>query len=147
MNIDPEISIFIHATRACAHQMLSTACFIQQELPSLNIPSELRLKIEAVCDSLIGTKHDVITETFELDELAQTGASEARLDEKMGRISRWLCETLLEMHELVGEVERLVSTDPSYSLVFILIVESATNIANSMPGVLGDEAPEKADTD
>jgi len=135
----PQNLIFIHATRACALQMLSNASYIQRELPSLDIPEELRLRIEAVCDSLISTKHDVITETFELEELAQSGVPQARLDEKMGRISQWLCETLGEMHELVMEVERLVSSEPRYSLVFILIAESATNIANSMSGVLSDE--------
>jgi len=139
MNTDPEISFFIHATRACALQMLSNAGYIQRELPSLDIPDELRLRIEAVCDSLISTKHDVITETFELEELAQLGVPKARLDEKMGRISQWLCETLGEMHELVMEVKTMVSSDPSYSLVFFLIAESATNIANSMPGVLSYE--------
>ena len=139
MNTDPEIAFFIHATCACALQMLSNASYIQGELPSLDVPDEHRLRIEAVCDSLISTKHDVITETFELEELAQSGVPQARLDEKMGRISQWLCETLGEMHELVMEVERLVSSDPRYSHVFILIVESATNIANLMSGVLSDE--------
>lgn len=139
MNIDPEISYFIQATRACALQMLTNASYIQRELPALDIPGELRLKIEGVCGSLIGTKHDVITETFELEELCQTGASKTRVEQKMGRISQWLCETLGEMHALVMEVERLLCTDVRYSLVFILIMESAAKIASSMPEVLSDE--------
>ena len=147
MNTAPEISFFIHVTRACALQMLSNASYIQRELPSLDLPDELRRKIEAVCDSLISTKHDVITETFELEELAQSGVPQDRLDEKMGRISQWLCEPLGEMHELVMEVERMVSRDPGYSLVFILIVESATNIANSMPEWLNDEAQATPEAD
>ena len=140
MTIDPEISYFIQATRACALQMLANAIYIQRELPSLDIPGELRLKIEGVCGPLIGTEHDVITETFELEELAQSGVLKARLDEKIGRISQWLCETLGEMHELVMEVKTMVSSDPGYSLVFFLIAESATNIAHSMPESLNDEA-------
>jgi hypothetical protein len=139
MNIDPEISFFIHGTRACALQMLRNASYIQRELPSLDIPGELRIKIEAVCGSLIGTKHDVITETFELEELCQTGALETKIDEKMGRISRWLCESLGEMHELVMEVERLVSADPRHGLVFFLIAESAINIATSIPESVHEE--------
>jgi hypothetical protein len=142
MNIAPNTLFFIHATRACALQMLSNANYIQRELPSLGIRGELRLKIEAVCDSLIDTKHDMITEAFELDELVRTGASKTKLAQKMGRISHWLSESLGEMHELVMELERLISTDASYSLVFSLIVESATNIANSLPIALKDEESE-----
>jgi coproporphyrinogen III oxidase-like Fe-S oxidoreductase len=43
------------------------------------------------------------------------------------------------MHELVQEVQQLVSHDPSHSVLFVLIIESATNIANSLPGALSDE--------
>ncbi len=120
-------------------QMMSNASYIQRELPTIEVPNELRAKVEAVCDSLIGTKHDVITELFELDEQTRAGVSEEKLSEKMGRVVRWLCESNQEMHELVQEVEQLVSKDSCYGLLFILIIESATNIANSLPGALSDE--------
>ncbi|WP_395718823.1 hypothetical protein [Prosthecobacter sp.] len=139
MNNDSNIPLFMQATRACAMQMLSNASYIQRELPSLDVPAELRAKIETVCGSLVNTKHDVITEIFELEELQRDGASEERLSEKMERISKWLCESIEEMHELVQEVQQLVSHDPSHSVLFVLIIESATNIANSLPGALSDE--------
>ena len=120
-------------------QMMSNASYIQRELPTIEVPNELRAKVEALCESLIGTKHDVITELFELDEQARAGVSEEKLSEKMHRTVKWLCEPIQEMHELVQEVEQLTSKDPRYGLLFILIIESATNIANSLPGALSDE--------
>jgi hypothetical protein len=57
----------------------------------------------------------------------------------MHRTVKWLCEPIPEMHELVQEVEQLTSKDPRYGLLFILIIESATNIANSLPGMFSDK--------
>jgi hypothetical protein len=139
MKTDLEISSFIQATRSCAMQMMSNASYIQRELPTIEVPDELRAKVEALCESLIGTKHDVITELFELDEQARAGVSEEKLSEKMHRTVKWLCEPIQEMHELVQEVEQLTSKDPRYGLLFILIIESATNIANSLPGMFSDK--------
>ena len=139
MKTDLEIPSFIQATRSCAMQMMSNASYIQRELPTIEAPDELRAKVEDLCDSLIGTKHDVITELFELEEQERGGVDEERLSKKMDRIVRWLCESIQKMHELVQEVEQLVSKDPCYGLLFILIIESATNIANSLPGALSHE--------
>jgi|UniRef100_UPI003785285E hypothetical protein len=139
MTTNPKLQIFASSAQSFAMQMMSNASYIQRELPTIEVPNELRAKVEAVCDSLIGTKHDVITELFELDEQTRAGVSEEKLSEKMGRVVRWLCESNQEMHELVQEVEQLVSKDSCYGLLFILIIESATNIANSLPGALSDE--------
>jgi hypothetical protein len=139
MKTDLEIPSFIQATRSCAMQMMSNASYIQRQLPTIEVPDELRAKVEALCESLIGTKHDVITELFELDEQARAGVSEEKLSEKMHRTVKWLCEPIQEMHELVQEVEQLTSKDPRYGLLFILIIESATNIANSLPGMFSDK--------
>jgi hypothetical protein len=139
MKTDLEIPSFIQATRSCAMQMMSNASYIQRELPSIKVPQELRAKVEAQCNSLLATKHDVITELFELEEQERGGVDEEGLSKKMDRVVWWLCESIQEMHELVQEVEQLVSKGPCYGHLFILIIESATNIANSLPGVLSDE--------
>ena len=140
MDTTHEISTFIQLTRTCALQMMSNANYIQRELPSLDVPDELRSRIGSVCDSLIGTKHDVITELFELDELVQAGTPEERLTEKMDRVTRWLAESVQSVHTLVMEVQSLAATDHRYSLLFFLIIESATNIINSWPSQLLDAA-------
>jgi hypothetical protein len=140
MKTDLEISSFIQATRSCAMQMMSNASYIQRELPTIEVPDELRAKVEALCESLIGTKHDVITELFELDEQARAGVSEEKLSEKMHRTVKWLCEPIQEMHELVQQVQALVSADVRYGVLFFLLTESAVNIINSWPSQLLDAA-------
>jgi hypothetical protein len=127
------VTEFTHAARACAMQMFSNANYILRELPGIEVPAELRPKIESVCQNLISTKHDVITEIGELAELADKGASETNLIDKMEMTGSWLMESIQEMHELVQEVEQLVARDPHYDLLFFLIIESAANIATSRP--------------
>lgn len=116
-------------------QMMLNATYIQRELPSIEAPPEIRTKIEAVCESFIGTKHDVITELFELDEQSQAGASLENLSEKMNRVERWLSEPIQEMHELMTQLQAMVQTDSRYALMFFLLVESATNILNAFNAV------------
>lgn len=91
-----------------------------------------------MCDSLIGTKHDIITELFELEELVSADATDEQIDDKMARISKWLCEPITAMHNLASELQRLATADIRYGLAFLLILESATNIINSVPAELLD---------
>lgn len=49
----------------------------------------------------------------------------------MNCVVRWLSEPIKEMHELITQLQPMVQTDSRYSLMFFLLVESATNILNS----------------
>ncbi len=51
--------------------MMSNAVYIQTELPNLTLPEGANAQITALCDSLISTKHDVISEIFELSEVME----------------------------------------------------------------------------
>lgn len=134
MNSIEAVTELSHAARACAMQMFSNAGYILRELPGIEVPAELRPKIESVCQNLISTKHDVITEIFELAELLENGASETKLKSKMEMTSSWLMESIQEMNELVQEVEQLVAKDPRHGALFSLVIKSATTIARSRPG-------------
>ncbi|MBW1787269.1 MAG: hypothetical protein JRK53_11725, partial [Deltaproteobacteria bacterium] len=63
--------------RNCALVMFESAVFIQSELANVRTNDALRMQTEKVCTALIGTKHDIITELDELDELldSETSAS------------------------------------------------------------------------
>jgi len=135
MNTDLEIPHFEEAARSCAMQMMSNATYIQQELPTLELPVDLRARIEAVCDSLIGTKHDVISELFELTELIKTGIPDEKLAEKKERIVVWLGESIRELHETVLNLSEQCGADERYFSIFLLLVESATNILNAFNSV------------
>lgn len=139
MKTDLEIPSFIQATRSCAMQMMSNASYIQRQLPTIEVPDELRAKVEALCESLIDTKHDVITELFELDEQGRAGVSEEKLSKKMQRVVKWMYEPIQEMHELVQQVQALVSADVRYGMLFFLLTESALNIVHSLPKGWSDD--------
>jgi hypothetical protein len=110
-------------------QMMSNAAYIQRELPKLELPEPINTKIQAMCDSLIGTKHDVMTELFELADETQTDASNA--PEKVQRIVQWLSEPIGEMHQLVTDLQASLGTNSQLFATFLLVAESATNILNA----------------
>lgn len=58
----------------------------------------------------------------------------------MDLVTEWLAESIQSVHTLVLEVQSLASTHHRYSLLFFLIIESATNIINSWPSQLLDAA-------
>src|SRR5215218_8270922 len=87
------LASFISAAGSCADEMLSNASFISSEFPSLSLPPSHVASIEQVCSSLIDTKHDVISELYELDDLLSEPASEV-VQRRVERIHRWLGEEL-----------------------------------------------------
>jgi hypothetical protein len=87
--------------RTCALSMLESATFIQNELPNVQMSDELREQTRQVCDSLIGTKHDIFTELAELDELVSAKASLSVIHLRVNRIVKWFREDTAQMHELV----------------------------------------------
>lgn len=122
---------FMLATRECAVQMMSNACYMLNELPNVNMPPELLERTRAVCNELIGTKHDLITEIFDLDELLASDASDEKVGERVQRIVRWAHDDLVKMHGLVTALDELSKRDAQYSLASLLVVESATNLLNA----------------
>ena len=82
------------ATRECAMQMLSNASYVLDELPNVKMSDGLRKHTRDVCNGLIGTKHDLITELYDLDDLVATEASDAQVGERVERIVQWAFEDL-----------------------------------------------------
>jgi hypothetical protein len=133
MNPNPQLLTFSQAARECAMQMMLNATYIQRELPTLDLPEQINAKIKTMCDSLIDTKHDVMTELFELGVETQTDAS--KVPGKVQRIDQWLSEPIGEMHQLVIDLQTSTGTDPLLLRVFFLVTESATNILNAFNSV------------
>ncbi len=119
------------AARHCAMEMFQNANFIQGELPELDMPDELRARAEQVCTELIGTKHDVISELSELDELLGTQDSEADIGSRVNRIVTWMGLDMVQMHELVSALHSASREDPEYAVAFVLVAESAASIVNA----------------
>ena len=68
MNVNA-IRAMMTAAHDCAMEMFTNADFIQKELPNVKMPDALRATPEDLCSELIGTKHDIVSELSELDEL------------------------------------------------------------------------------
>ncbi len=131
MQTNPKLQIFASAAQSCAMHMMSNAAYIQTVLPNLTLPEGTTEKIAVLCDSLIATKHDVISELFELSEVSESSTSPEEITKRVKRIIRWLWETILEMNEVVQSLQTASETDAKFSIGWLLVVESATNILDS----------------
>lgn len=65
---DPNLGNFLQEARQCAMEMLANASYIEGELPNVELPDNLRAMTAQLCTTLVGTKHDVISELAELDD-------------------------------------------------------------------------------
>ena len=122
----------VHAFRAsardCAMVMLDNASFIQKELPNVRMNDVLRAKAGGLCEALIGTKHDVIHELFELDDLMEEGRDRSAIASKIDMILRWIGEDVEAVHPIVMALAAESQLDRTYGSAYLLVCESAGNI-------------------
>ena len=108
--------------------MKENADYVGRELATLELDSARRAETEKIWRDISGTGHDVASELFELDELLDGAAPEATILARFERIQRWIREALDALHEVVEARDAASKTDGEYQVVFVLVVESATNI-------------------
>jgi hypothetical protein len=123
----------IHAIRSlardCALALLENASFIERELPNVRIPDDLRRQATDLCSDLTATKHDVLSELFELDELVDAPSPDpAVLAGRVDRVVSWLSADLPKMHRLVTALQIAAEREAEYSQAYVLIAESSANI-------------------
>jgi predicted DNA-binding protein len=129
MKTDPDtIRLFLVQVRDCAMQMMENGAFIQKQLPSLRMPDALRQKLDAFCENLIGTKHDLIHEIFEIDGLLDDSPENLAIAQGIERIRQWVFESIMEIDDCVNEVQRAVGLGEADGLLSILLMESGRNI-------------------
>lgn len=119
------------AIHRCAMAMMENGAFIQEELPGLSMGDDFRASIKEVCASLIGTKHDVVHELFELQEEIEAGVGDAKVLSKFDRMFNWIQDDLSLVDELVQRIDAAADEDPALGIVRILVMESALNILNA----------------
>ena len=123
-----KIRAFEDCTRECAVQMMMNALYIQKELPNVRMSDELRQRTVGLCSTLIGTKHDLVSEIFELDERLQDGASNEEVLRRIDRMVQWAGEDALKMHEIVMALDAELQKGVMDGGAFLLVSESAVNI-------------------
>ena len=117
--------------RNCALVMFESAAFIQSELANVRMNDALRMQTEKVCTALIGTKHDIITELDELDELLDSETSASVIHSWFDLIMGWFWDDIDRMHQLVTALQSANTQDPECGSACVLLAESATSIINA----------------
>ncbi|MFC5455978.1 hypothetical protein [Prosthecobacter fluviatilis] len=128
MPTNGKLQIFVDAAQSCAMQMLGNATYIQAEMPSLTLPEGMREQLGTLCDRLTATKHDVISELFELSQASESSTPTAEIKMRVARITQWLWETMLEMNEVVQSLQTASEADTQFFGSWLLVVESAPHI-------------------
>lgn len=131
LEIVPDIAkyqSFIEAVRSCSMIILENASYIQKALPTIQIESCHREKIQGLCDEFIGTKCDLFHEIMELEKLTTENYNEPKYRAKANLMILWLRELISTMHVTVSTLKQ----DPQATLAFILVAESGVNIMNAI---------------
>ena len=118
----------MRAARNCAMVMVESATYIRGELSKVHLSPALRVETERVCADLVGTKHDVISEMADLDQLLGSKTSDETIAARFDRMVRWLDEDVDKMHALVTALEARSNQQAEYTAAYILIAESAANV-------------------
>ncbi len=127
----PAVLGAISAIRDCALIMLENASYIQRELPNVEMLDVLRSKTAKVCETMVGIKHDVISELFEIDELLKLRTDWAVVSSRIDRVIRWLWEGISKMHQVVMALREDSQKNKNHTLSLVLVQESAANILNA----------------
>jgi hypothetical protein len=132
MKTDPQtIHRYLAETRDFAIQMMQNAAYIQKELPTLEMPDDLRTNIGKLCDELIGTKHDLMHEIFEASEWLESDPDRFELWREL--IRPWILDVIMSINECVEAVQEAAENGSTSPLVSLLVMESAANILNTAP--------------
>ncbi len=125
------VRAFMHKARDCAMEMFKNALYIQGELPKVEIPDALRATTKEVCSEMIGTKHDIISELAELEDVLGGRPTAKKVAAKTNRIVAWLGDDIQQLHELVAALHAAQEQNESHSLGWVLVAESAANIVDA----------------
>jgi hypothetical protein len=112
----------------CSAQMLMNALYIQKELATVQMTDELRQRTVELCSTLIGTKHDLVTEILELDERLEAGAGNVEVLRRIDRMVQWAGEDAQKMHEVVMALDAELQKGVKDGGAYLLVSESAVNI-------------------
>lgn len=122
---------FMGAARSCAMSMMENAAYIQEALPTIEIEEHYQERIKVVCEALIGTKHDILHEIMDLEELLNGRGDEAKCFKMVERMMLWLQEPIATLHDTVS----MLREAPEAALPFMLVAESGVNIMNAFNSV------------
>jgi hypothetical protein len=129
-SVPPLLEAFQSAAWRCAHTLLENVMYIQKELPTLDLADAQRSAIVQICSTLVGTKHDVVSELFDLQDI-QGVLAPGVIRQRIERIVQMVIEDLNRLHEVVQSLEKATESDRRAGQAYLLVAESATNMLRS----------------
>lgn len=114
-------------------QMMENATYIHKELPSLSMPQSSRDELNALCTSLISTKHDVMHEIIEINELVMVSPDSPAIAAGIERISNWFSKEVFSFDTSLSKVRQAVEAGQADVIATMLLMENGVNILTSIP--------------
>ena len=123
--------------RGSVQEMEDNIAYIRKELPTLEMPDEIRAAVVGMCDGLDSTFNDTSREIVTLhgelsrhlgEEPLDTDAGDADPGVRMSSIIADLREEFEAMHRVVTQLDSARETDSSIGTVYVLVTESGGNI-------------------
>jgi hypothetical protein len=134
-NVQNPLVTFQSAVGACANTLLANVLYIQMELPTIDVQEAHRSAIAQICTTLVGTKHDVISEMYDLHDLERTATQDV-IGQRIKRILQMFVEDLTQLDAVVRSLESASGSDQRVGLAYLLVAESAANIFQSFEVVM-----------
>lgn len=106
------------------------ASYVKKEMSKWPLPDAHRLAIDGMCESLIGTKHDIVHELGDAESMAN-GAGTARIGVLVERVQQWLFEEVQNMNKVVTSLQAASATDGSADIAFALVAGASVPVMDS----------------
>jgi hypothetical protein len=134
-NVRNPLVAFQSAVVACAHTILANVLNVQRELPTIDIPEVHRGAIAQICTTLVGTKHDVVSELYDLHDIERSAAPDV-IGQHIRRVVQMLVDDLTQLDAVVRSLESASGSDQRIVLAYLLVAESAANILQTVAIVM-----------
>ena len=114
-----------------ARELLGNALYVKEELANVELPAELKSRVEGLCDSLIDVKHDAFSELMEVAEGLEIGGDVTAARERLVRMAAWLASDLRKIGPVVDALDGASIANPDCRLAYVLVAESMANALGS----------------
>mgnify|MGYP000928014002 FL=1 len=114
-----------------ARELLGNVLYMKEELPNVDLPAELLSRVEGLCESMIGLKHDTLSELTEVAEAFESGGNVTAAQERLARIEAWMGSELRRIGPVVGALDGASLAKPDCRLAYVLVAESMANVLTS----------------
>jgi hypothetical protein len=115
-----------------ARELLGNTLYVKEELPNVDLPAELRSRVEGLCESLIGVKHDAFSELTEAAEALDSGGDITAAQERLARIEAWMVSELRRIGPVVDALDGASLAKPDCRLAYVLVAESMASVLGSL---------------